>query len=120
MGKKMKEWEGPLEDLVKFGCREVLEFWVVKLNGKTYEIGKKTLYESEGKAKGALKKHLYYNYCQGHYWHKGKNNTFAHEKGWMHNGGPIGGLDKLFKVMGAETAEWLLERKIFTIEKLRL
>jgi len=97
--KKLKEWSGPLEDLVKMANVES-EFWVVRFKGKTYSFGAKSpFHSSEGRAKAALRKHIEGNYNQGHYWHEGAKNTFADEGGHFRNGGVMAGLDKIFKTM---------------------
>lgn len=113
----MKEWEGPIEDLVRFSCNKISEVYVIKLNGQTYEILEKTFHHSRAKAVNVLNRHLYHQYLQGHYWHEGKDNTFAKEKGMMRIGG---GLDTTFKKMAKDTAMWLLDKGIFTIEKINL
>jgi hypothetical protein len=119
MAKKMKEWSGPLDDLL-FSAYEVPDLWVIQFKGRSYQMGKKMVHTSEGRAKAALRKHIEANYHQGHYWHKGKKNTFADEGGHFRNGGVMAGLDKIFKEMGKETTEWLLNEGIFTIEKIKI
>lgn len=121
MAKKLKEWTGPLEDLVKSSARVEDEFWVIRFKGKTYSFGGKSpFHSSEGRAKGALRRHIESNYNQGHYWHKGAKNTFADEGGHFRNGGRMAGLDKIFKVMAKETTDWLLEENIFEIERIKV
>lgn len=120
----LKPYEGPLEDLIAFGAMTVTEKWIVKFQGKTLILGHSAkndlIHNSEGFAKRALREHIEANYCQGHYWHKGKKNTFAKEMGWMRNNGNTGASRADFKKFAYETTDWLLEQKIFTIEKIQL
>jgi hypothetical protein len=124
MAKNKKPYEGNLEDLIQFGASRISEFFIVKFQGKTISIGnqpkKDTFHITEGYAKMALRNHIYNNFCQGHYWHKGKKNTFENEHGWMRNSGMVAKSQKDFKVMAAEMTEWLLVEKIFTIEKITI
>ena len=113
------EYEGPIEHLL-MGGQEVPPMYIIKLNGKTIQIGKSPLYSSEGRAKGSLTKHIYCNFCQGHYWHKGKNNTFAKEEGWNRNGGVVAKSELEFKKFAKEMTQQLLKDGIFTIEKIEL
>lgn len=59
------------------------------------------------------------NYHQGHYWHKGKDNTFEKEGGHMRNGGKMAGLDKVFKELGADLTEKALKCRMFTLRQLQ-
>ena len=118
-----RPYEGDLQDLVAFALTKIDEMYVVKFQGKVYSFGndlRHAFHTSEGYAKKALRDHIFGNYCQGHYWHKGKKNTFAFEKGWSRNNGYVDQSRKEFKKMSEEMTEWLLENKIFTIEKISL
>lgn len=122
--KILKPYDGNVSDLVEFGARPISDFWIIKLQGVAYCIGrdekKNSFHTSEGRAKFALTNHIYANFCQGHYWHKGKNNTFAIEKGWERNNGRVGPSSIEFKDMAKQMTEWLLESNIFTIVKVTL
>lgn len=123
--KNLKPYEGQLEDLVKFCALVVSEFWVVKFKGKTLSLtgkgsNEKILHSAESRAKKILTDHIYCNFCQGHYWHKGLKNTFEKEQGWMRNSGTVATSEKEFSVMAKEMVEWLLNEKIFTIEKITI
>ncbi len=115
------KYEGNLEDLVQFGiCEKITTRFVIKFQGVAYCIGKKELFSSEGYAKRALRDHIYGNFCQGHYWHNGKNNTFSKNKGWDRNGGVVSRSREEFKVFAKEMTDQLLKDKIFTIETIVL
>ena len=113
------KYTGDQEDLM-FAGEYVKGFWFIKFKGKIIKLNNKVTYSTFNKAKAGLKTHIYQQFCQGHYWHKGCKNTFADEGGHYRNGGVMAGLDKVFKVMGTETTEWLLNEGIFTIEIIKI
>ena len=98
---------------------ETPEIYVVKHKGKIVDLDGKQTFSRVGYAKSRLKKVLTANYNQGHYWHKGKKNTFAAEGGHFRNGGKMAGLDKIFKEFGSKLADELLDNSMFTIEKIQ-
>jgi hypothetical protein len=113
-------YEGDLQDLVAFTPSiDLNEYFVIKFQGQVVN-GNKPLHTSYGRAKASLRSDIFANFCQGHYWHRGKNNTFAKEKGWARNGGLVDKSRKEFKIMAEQMTEWLLQEKIFTIEKVNL
>lgn len=119
-----KPFVGKLAELL-FGAELAEEQWCVKVLGDKvmkFPIGSggRIIFNSEKRAKNALVDHIYGNYCQGHYWHKGKDNTFAHEGGWNRNGGDVAKSRKEFKEFAKQTTEWLLDNRYFTIEKVNL
>ena len=117
------KFEGDITDLVKFKARPVKEFWVIKLNHIIYSFDKRekdAFYTKEGYAKASLRNHIYANFCQGHYWHKGLNNTFEKEGGLQRNNGNVDKSREEFYTMANEMTEQLLKDKIFTIEKIIL
>jgi hypothetical protein len=117
------KYEGNLQDLVSFSAERITsDYFVIKFQNQPYDFsGKgKFVYRSVGYATAALNNHMFVNLLQGHYWHKGKNNTFEKEKGQMRNGGLIAGLSQEFKKMAKELVKQLLADKIFTIEKINL
>lgn len=119
------KYEGDLQDLIQFGCEKIETLYVIKFQGMTISCsGKNTkqtvLFSSAGRARRNLEDHIYCNFCQGHYWHKGKNNTFAKEKGWERNSGKVSSSEKEFKVFAKQMTDQLLKDKIFTIEPVTL
>ncbi len=117
------EWVGDLNDLIKFGSEPISE-WCIKFNNTRIQLNKRQLYTTEGRAKQALQHHIYCNFCQGHYWHEKTNNTFNCEGGWMRNKGTKANLnntdliEKEFKKFSKDLTKNLLDKKIFTIEKI--
>lgn len=97
---------------------DIVDVYVVTYNGQIITIDGKTTFSSINKAKNNIQKVLTANYIQGHYWHKGKANTFCDEGGQMRNNGIMNGLDKIFKKLGAELTNELLDNSIFIIKKL--
>ena len=98
---------------------EAQDIYVVTYNDKILSLDGKTTFSKYIYAKNNLQKVLTSNYHQGHYWHKDKNNTFAVEGGHMRNGGVISGLDKIFKNLGKELTEELLNMNVFAIKKIQ-
>lgn len=96
---------------------EIQEIYVVTYDDKIITLGGKTTFSKYAYAKNRLCYVLTSNYHQGHYWHKGKNNTFSDEGGHMRNGGVMSGLDKIFKKLGKELTEKLLNENVFVIKK---
>lgn len=97
----------------------VNDIYVVTHNDKIITIDDKSTFSSVSDAKRKLQKILTANYHQGHYWHKGKNNTFSKEGGHMRNGGVMAGLDKIFKKLGKELTDELLSNGTFVIKKIQ-
>lgn len=95
------------------------DIYVITHNDKIITIEGKTTFSTIINAKKKLQKVLTANYHQGHYWHKGKENTFSDEGGHMRNGGVMAGLDKIFKKLGKELTEELLSNGIFVIKKMQ-
>jgi hypothetical protein len=95
------------------------DIYVVTYNDKIITIDGKTTFSKASNAKNRLKRMLTANYHQGHYWHKGKKNTFADEGGHMRNGGVMAGLDKVFKKLGKELTDEVLANETFKIEKIQ-
>ena len=102
-----------------FKLIEVQEIYVVTYDDKILSLDGKTTFSKYAYAKNRLHSVLTSNYHQGHYWHKGKDNTFAAEGGHMRNGGVMSGLDKIFKKLGKELTEELLDENVFAIKKLQ-
>lgn len=114
------KYEGDIEDLV-FAAFKIGDLFVVRFQGVPYAVNhKKIFYDSAKGAETALRHHIYCNFCQGHYWHLGKKNTFAKEKGWMRNNGKVADNAKEFKTFAKEMTKQLLADKIFTIEKINI
>lgn len=114
------KYEGNLNDLI-FAAKPVQQAFVVKFNNQVLDLFSnkgKFVHSTEGYAKKALRQYIYANFCQGHYWHKDKNNTFAKEKGWMRNNGKVGISAPEFKLMAKKLTDQLLKDKIFVIEKI--
>jgi hypothetical protein len=98
---------------------EVEEIYAVTYNDKILSLDGKTTFSKYAYAKNRLHNVLTSNYHQGHYWHKDKDNTFATEGGHMRNGGVMSGLDKIFKKLGKELTEELLDENVFVIQKIQ-
>ncbi|MEO6305110.1 MAG: hypothetical protein ABIP51_18270 [Bacteroidia bacterium] len=109
------KYEGELEDLVKFTAESMSEKWLILFQSTPYILSNKHTFKLKSGALTALRTHIYANFCQGHYWHKGKDNTFAKEKGWERNNHP----EKEFKKMAKEMSDYLLKEKIFQIIQIK-
>ncbi len=115
------KYEGDLKDLELFTkVIEINKFCFIYLNKKPIQLGNTAWFKSEVSAKSAIKSHLYANLCQGHYWHKGKNNTFSKEKGWERNNGSVIKTAKEFKIMAKQMTDYLLKEQIFEIKQVNL
>lgn len=117
------KYEGNKQDLVRFVAERLTgEFYIVKFENNSYDLsGKgKFIYTSIKKATKAIEFVIFCNFCQGHYWHKGKNNTFEKEQGWMRNSGKVETSKNEFKQMAKDLTKQLLADKLFIIEKINL
>jgi hypothetical protein len=113
------DYFGNIEDL-KSGASVVTELYVIKLGDSILDVGEKSrpVYDTLESAKRALTNHVYANFCQGHYWHKGKDNTFAKEMGWERNGGKVSKSSEEFKQMAKDLTKSLLENGTIKIVRL--
>lgn len=123
MSKKinLKPYVGDLKDLISHGSEPIEDYWFILFQGKPYSInfGKASgLHRSEALAKAALKKYILCQFIQGHYWHKGKNNTFEHERVLMKPSANHSVVERELKQMSIELTEWLLSENIFEIKQL--
>jgi len=82
------KYSGDLNDLLIFTTK-VEELYYISFKDNCYKLDKQIFFNSYNKAKSNLVKHLYHNFCQGHYWHKNKDNTFSKNMGWERNGGNV-------------------------------
>lgn len=88
----LKPYTGNLKDLILHGSESMEEYWFILFQGKPYFVSYTKgsgLHRTEALAKVALKKHIEAQFCQGHYLHKGKGNTFEQEGGWTRNNGNV-------------------------------
>lgn len=114
-------WEGDLKDLNFWSNPVNLHPWCIKFQNEYVILDtskSKGMYETKNKALSDLKRHLFKNFLQGHYWHKGKNNTFTKFKGLARNNGIQAGLDEDFTELTKRLMKNLLEKKIFTVEQI--
>jgi hypothetical protein len=122
------EFIGDYNDLL-FGCERVKDKYVIKFQGDILSFYIEE-YDDEGrnhfeqqffdnykKALKILEGHILSNFYEGHYWHASKNNTFSKEGGLLRNGGNVENNEIYFLEKTKELVPWLLENKIFTIEK---
>jgi len=113
--KNIMKYTGDQEDLM-FAGEYVKGFWFIKFKGKIIKLNNKVTYSTFNKAKAGLKTHIYQQFCQGHYWHKNKGNSFEKEGGFMRYGGhELGRCGEDFKPMSKEMTDWLLGEGIFII-----
>jgi len=108
------KYEGDINDLVFY--TEPVNFYYITFNDKCYKINDKITFESYQEAKENLIKYIYVNFCQGHYWHKNKDNTFSKNEGWLRNNGLVSKSQKEFEKMSVDLTEYLLDEKIFIIK----
>ena len=111
------KYSGDLNDLVLFGAELIEDLYYITFQDKIYSLEDKKVFTSFNNAKQKLTKHLYRNFCQGHYWHENKNNTFSQNLGWMRNSGNVNKSDKEFKELAKQLTETLLNDKVFKIQK---
>jgi hypothetical protein len=113
------KYQGKIEDIVSGSAELKDEIFILKLGNKivTTEKGK-TSFDSFKQAQKALEKIVYSQFCHGHYWHKGKNNTFEQEGGWLRNNGNVDKNAKEFAKFATEMTKQLLIDKIFEIKKI--
>jgi len=101
---------------------EVCEIYVVTYDNKIISLDGETTFFKYSCAKNKLRNVLTYNYHQGHYWHEGKDNALA-SKGSCDGGGDGGGvkceLNKIYKKLGKELTEELLNENVFVIKKIQ-
>lgn len=98
---------------------EVCEIYVVTYDNKIISLDGETAFFKYSCAKNKLRNVLTYNYHQGHYWHEGKDNTFASKCGCVGGGGVKCELDKIYKKLGKELTEELLNENVFVIKKIQ-
>jgi len=113
------KYEGNKDDLFQFVGKCVSDLWVIKMDGKTYKMDCGQLaHGSYNRARRVLISAMKANFYQGHYWHKGKDNTFEHEGGQMRLDGVQRGLDVIFDPMAEKFVDQALKDGLIVIEKI--
>lgn len=137
MAKKFNQlpWEGDQKDLFKGSSvnkLSSLSFYVIKYDGEMYSfdgiVTRRFLHNSAAAARTALRKHIQSQIWRAESYHKGSGNTFEKEykriwtefkaKHGQHSGG--WGLHEALRKPADELTEFLIQQKIFTIEKVEI